>query len=161
MSTKCDDRNDDQMLDFDNMLHFFLNMVVALFWWFAMFHREVRIRITFLTFHFLFQSYYHKNNISAKDVPVRGPKWFVMYILHDKHVEKHTHGNLLHEMKACPWRFRQDVEPIPNDWKCLVKGHAGGRESSTTQAQDKFIVLQARRQRFSNATTSRMQFVCV
>jgi hypothetical protein len=35
----------------------------------------------------------------------------------------------------------------------VLQGHAGGRELSTTQAQVRFIVLQARRQRFSNATT--------
>jgi hypothetical protein len=35
----------------------------------------------------------------------------------------------------------------------VLQGHAGGREHSTTQAQDWFIVLQARRQWFSNATT--------
>jgi hypothetical protein len=30
----------------------------------------------------------------------------------------------------------------------VLQGHAEGRERSTTQAQDRFIVLQARRQRF-------------
>jgi transposase len=35
----------------------------------------------------------------------------------------------------------------------VLHGHAGGQERSTTQAQDRFNVLQARRQRFSNATT--------
>jgi hypothetical protein len=36
--------------------------------------------------------------------------------------------------------------------------HAGGRERSTTQAQDRFFVLQAWRQRSSNATTLRNDF---
>jgi transposase len=40
----------------------------------------------------------------------------------------------------------------------VLQGHAGGRERSTTQAQDRFIVLQARRQRFSNATALRNDF---
>ena len=31
--------------------------------------------------------------------------------------------------------------------------HAGGRKRSTTRAQDRFIVLQARRHGFNNATT--------
>jgi len=33
------------------------------------------------------------------------------------------------------------------------KATAGGREHSTAQAQDRFSVVQARRQRFSNAKT--------
>ena len=37
----------------------------------------------------------------------------------------------------------QDVEPIPNDWKCFAGPRQG--ERSTTPAQDRFIVLQARR----------------
>jgi transposase len=40
----------------------------------------------------------------------------------------------------------------------FLQGHAGGRERSTTQAQDRISVLQARRQRFSNATTLRNDF---
>jgi hypothetical protein len=40
----------------------------------------------------------------------------------------------------------------------VLQGHAGGREHSTTQAQDRFIVIQARRQQFSNATTLRNDF---
>ena len=35
--------------------------------------------------------------------------------------------------------------------------HAGGRERSTTRAQDRFIALQARRHRFNNATTLRSE----
>ena len=35
--------------------------------------------------------------------------------------------------------------------------HAGGRERSTTRAQDRFIALQARRHRFNNATTLRRE----
>jgi transposase len=40
----------------------------------------------------------------------------------------------------------------------VLQGHAGGRKRSRTRAQDRFIVLQARRQRFSNATTFRNDF---
>ena len=36
--------------------------------------------------------------------------------------------------------------------------HAGGRERSTTEVQDRFLVVQARRQRFDNATTLRRDF---
>ena len=35
----------------------------------------------------------------------------------------------------------------------VMHQHAGGRERSTTRAQDRFIALQSRRQRFNNATT--------
>ena len=35
--------------------------------------------------------------------------------------------------------------------------HAGGRDRSTTRAQDRFIALQARRHRFNNATTLRSE----
>jgi transposase len=35
----------------------------------------------------------------------------------------------------------------------VLQGQAGGRELSTTQAHDRFIVLQARCQRFSNTRT--------
>ena len=35
--------------------------------------------------------------------------------------------------------------------------HAGGRERSTTRAQDRFIALQARCHRFNNATTLRSE----
>ena len=37
----------------------------------------------------------------------------------------------------------------------VMHQHTGGRERSTTQAQDRFIALQARRHRFNNATTLR------
>ena len=36
--------------------------------------------------------------------------------------------------------------------------HAGGREHSTTEVQDQFLVVQARRHRFDNATTLRRDF---
>ena len=39
----------------------------------------------------------------------------------------------------------------------VMHQHAGGRERSTTRAQDRFIALQARRHRFSNATTLRCE----
>ena len=35
----------------------------------------------------------------------------------------------------------------------VMHQHTGGRERSTTRAQDRFIALQARRHRFNNATT--------
>jgi transposase len=48
----------------------------------------------------------------------------------------------------------------------VLQGNDGSRERSTTQAQDRFIVRHARRQRFPNATTLRNDFqdatgVCV
>ena len=36
--------------------------------------------------------------------------------------------------------------------------HAGGRERSTNEVQDRFLVVQARRHRFDNATTLRRDF---
>ena len=36
--------------------------------------------------------------------------------------------------------------------------HAGGRERSTNEVQDRFLVVQARRHRFDNATTLRKDF---
>ena len=39
----------------------------------------------------------------------------------------------------------------------VMHQHAGGRERSTTRAQDRFIALQARRHRFNNATTLRSE----
>ena len=36
--------------------------------------------------------------------------------------------------------------------------HAGGRERSTNEVQDRFLVVQARRHRFENATTLRRDF---
>ena len=36
--------------------------------------------------------------------------------------------------------------------------HAGGRESSTNEVQDRFLVVQARRHQFDNATTLRRDF---
>ena len=36
--------------------------------------------------------------------------------------------------------------------------HAGGRERSTNEVQDRFLVVQARRHRFDNATTLRRAF---
>ena len=36
--------------------------------------------------------------------------------------------------------------------------HAGGRECSTNEVQDRFLVVQARRHRFDNATTLRRDF---
>ena len=39
----------------------------------------------------------------------------------------------------------------------VMHQHAGGREHSTTRAQDRFIALQARRHRFNNATTLRRE----
>ena len=36
--------------------------------------------------------------------------------------------------------------------------HAGGRERSTNEVQDRFLVFQARRHRFDNATTLRRDF---
>ena len=36
--------------------------------------------------------------------------------------------------------------------------HAGGRERSTNEVQDRFLVVQARRHRFDNATMLRMDF---
>jgi transposase len=40
----------------------------------------------------------------------------------------------------------------------VLQGHAGGCKRSTTQAQDRLIVLQARRQRFLNDMTLRNDF---
>jgi transposase len=40
----------------------------------------------------------------------------------------------------------------------VLQGHVLGRKCSTTQAHYLFIVLQARRQRFSNTTTLRKDF---
>ena len=39
----------------------------------------------------------------------------------------------------------------------VMHQHAGGRERTTTRAQDQFIALQARRHRFNNATTLRSE----
>ena len=39
----------------------------------------------------------------------------------------------------------------------VMHQHAGGRERSTTRAQDRFIALQARRHLFNNATTLRSE----
>ena len=39
----------------------------------------------------------------------------------------------------------------------VMHQHAGGRERSTTRAQDQFVALQARRHRFNTATTLRSE----
>ena len=65
------------------------------------------------------------------------------------------HSKGCHHLWCEPKCDTQSMESPPDVWISTTQGHAGGRQRPTTPIQDRFLVVQARRHPFVNATTLR------